>query len=49
MKLKKLVKKAYEKDYQRTDELIELYHSTDMPDWEFVGHLKLIAEVDKND
>ena len=43
MKLKKLVKKASEKDPRRTDELIELYQNTDMPEWEFIGHLKLIA------
>lgn len=46
MTLKELVKKAYEKDYSGTDDLIEIYHSTDMPDWEFAGHLKIHAEIE---
>ena len=46
MTMKELIKKAYEKDYCVTDDLIEVYHSTNMPDWEFAGHLRIHAEIE---
>ena len=43
---KKLLKQAHEKDPRRLDNLIEIYHTTDMDQEEFEGWVKLIAESD---
>ena len=38
--------KAYKIDPRATDELTEIFHSTDMPQSEYISHLKIIIEGD---
>ena len=46
MTMKELIDLAYQRDSRRTYELMEVYQNSDMPNREFVEHLKIIAGVD---
>lgn len=46
MTMKELIDLAYQRDSRSTDALIEVYQNSDMPNHEFVGHLKIIAKID---
>lgn len=46
MTMKELIDLAYQMDSRSTYELMEVYQNSDMPNREFVGHLKIIAKID---
>lgn len=46
MTMKELIDLAYQRDSRSTYALMEVYQNSDMPNREFVEHLKIIAEID---
>lgn len=46
MTMKELIDLAYQRDSRSTNALIEIYQNSDMPNREFVEHLKIIAKID---